>query len=131
VCDQQQCYRLYAAAKNFDTARKQCATDGGDLVVYSSLGQQMLVENYFKSFVLPAGYWVGTSRPSIGGAWANVDGSPLPQNASYDPYAHFTWLLASYVGGWQARSTCLAALPQKAAGTPCIPRPCRYMRLQS
>jgi hypothetical protein len=48
VCDQTQCYRLYATARNFDTARKQCITDGGDLVVYQSLGQQMLVENYFK-----------------------------------------------------------------------------------
>jgi hypothetical protein len=59
----------------------------------------MLVENYFKSFTMPPGYWVGTSRASVGANWVNVDGSPLPQNASYDPYAHFTWLQASYVGG--------------------------------
>jgi hypothetical protein len=52
-----------------------------------------------RSFTLPASYWVGASRPSLSAAWSGVDGSPLPQNASNDPYAHFTWLLASYVGG--------------------------------
>ena len=97
VCDQGQCYRLYTTTKNFDGARKQCALDGGDLVTYGSLGQQLLVENYFKKFTLPAGYWVGTSRASVGAQWQGVDGSPLPQNASNDPYAHFTWLLTSHV----------------------------------
>jgi hypothetical protein len=48
VCDQSQCYRLYTTTKNFDAARMQCALDGGDLVVHQSLGQQLLVENYFK-----------------------------------------------------------------------------------
>jgi hypothetical protein len=99
------------AGKNFDAARRQCALDGGDLVTYSSLGQQLLVENYFKSFILPAGYWVGTSRPSVGGAWANVDGSLLPQNASSDPYAHFTWLLASNVGGGRRAALCTGSCP--------------------
>ena len=46
---------------------------------------------------MPAGYWVGASRPGLSGTWSGVDGTPLPQNASYDPYAHFTWLLATYV----------------------------------
>ena len=89
VCDQGQCYRLYTTTKNFDGARKQCALDGGDLVTYGSLGQQLLVENYFKKFTLPAGYWVGTSRASVGAQWQGVDGSPLPQLPSGDPYAHW------------------------------------------
>ncbi len=125
MCDQTQCYRLYSTAKNFDTARKQCALDGGDLVVYTTLGQQLLVENYFKAFTLPGGYWVGTSRPSLGGAWSNVDGSPLPQNASYDPYAHFTWLYASHVSSAQAAPSGGAALPAFPGPRP-APRPARY-----
>jgi hypothetical protein len=55
VCDQTQCYRLYTTTKNFDGARTQCALDGGDLVVYQSLGQQLLVENYFKWVHPPGG----------------------------------------------------------------------------
>jgi hypothetical protein len=98
LCDQAQCYRLYTATKNFDGARKQCALDGGDLVTYSSLGQQLLVENYFKAFTLPAGYWTGVSRATTTGAqWQYVDGSPVSQKASNDPYAHFTWIQASQV----------------------------------
>jgi hypothetical protein len=98
-CDPSQCYRLYTATRNFDGARKQCATDGGELVTYSSLGQQLLVENYFKAFTLPAGYWTGVSRAGATAQWMYVDGSTLPQNASSDPYAHFTWIQATQVRG--------------------------------
>jgi hypothetical protein len=55
------------------------------------------VENYFKAFSLPAGYWTGVNRASPSSPWQLLDGSPLPQNASNDPYAHFTWIQASQV----------------------------------
>ena len=48
VCDSGQCFRLYTSTKNYDGARQQCALDGGDLVVYASLEQQMLAEHYFR-----------------------------------------------------------------------------------
>jgi hypothetical protein len=48
VCDAGQCFRLYTSTKSYDGARQQCALDGGDLVVYSSLEQQMLAEYYFR-----------------------------------------------------------------------------------
>jgi hypothetical protein len=137
LCDSSQCYRLYTATKNFDGARKQCATDGGELVTYTSLSQQLLVENYFKAFTLPAGYWTGVSRATTTGAqWQYVDGSPLPQNASNDPYAHFTWIQASQVSlplhglepGSEYVPFCPSALSPNCAS---VARPCPHYHKQA
>jgi hypothetical protein len=62
-----------------------------------------------RKFTLPAGYWVGASRTSVSAPWQSVDGGTLPQNASHDPYGHWTWLQTNNVSGCCLQAARLSA----------------------
>lgn len=48
---------------------------------------------------LPSAYWQGISRPSRADQLAyTLDGSPVPDIASNEPYAHWTWTTPAKLG---------------------------------
>ena len=54
------------------------------------------VEFYFtQQSTLPTSYWIGVSRANISSHFFYMDGTPLPQFASRDPWAH--WGSTQYI----------------------------------
>jgi hypothetical protein len=85
------CYSYRSSRLAFTAARVQCQALGGDLVEYSSLVQQLLVERYmFAVGTSPTAYWMGVARPSASAAWAYTSGAAVSPLASNSPYQHWT-----------------------------------------
>jgi hypothetical protein len=66
---------------------------GGGVVAYRSAAKQLRVENYFaqQGTLTPFYYWLGVSRTGLASAYTYLDGSQVPQLASNEPYAHWSW----------------------------------------
>ena len=95
------CYTHRATGTAWSTHRAVCQSYGGDLVVYETMAEQILVERYFiAKYGGVFNYWIGVSRPSGAtyDSWETVHGtklydrSPVSPEGSYPTrgaYAHW------------------------------------------
>jgi hypothetical protein len=130
------CFLLRSATASqlsfYDAADTCAGFVGGNLVVYSSRSKQMLVEQYF-GMLLPATYWLGASRASIGMEYTLTDGTAIqqvggcPYNSSRRPCAPLAgaaccrlcmWLAYGGVR-WQQALCSANAARRRPATTPC------------
>ena len=84
------CYKHETAGYDWGVQRNKCWSYGGELVVFETLGEQILVENYFQAkYGSRFNYWIGVSK-SYGCAyeedcWTTVYGTKLYNRSPVSP----------------------------------------------
>ncbi len=91
----QRCFSYFTASLSHGNASAHCAQLFGHLFAPRSLGQQLLIENYFKMAPLTDYYyWLGIKRMpgDATSPYQYVSNPPdVPQSPTIAPYAHWSW----------------------------------------